>query len=256
MRNYIYTMCVIGLLFSCTDDRYLEIDYIIEGWQKDSLVTVTSDNVSGEELASSTRIFGSLMPDTLTLDYQYMEFKNSFLDVTKTESYNVVENGTFKIQSDSLFFYSQNDSSRFKIASKTETNLIFETTSYVANYKIQKLTHYSQVELGQTNISFKNDIFDPIIFNNGEGKCMPCHAEGTSYPVVFSNVNTAYQELINGYSLAGEILIDLENPEESYLYRVVNRQETINMPISDDEALNSDQIDLFLKWIEQGAPNN
>lgn len=256
MKKYIYILCAVGLLFSCTDDRYLEIDYVIEGWKKDSIVKTTSDTITSETLVTSTSVFGALMPDTLTLTYQYMEFENSFIELNKTESFNTVENGTFQINRDSLFFFSETNNSRYRVVSKTDSELVLETSSYAGNYKIQRQSHYSVVALDQTNISFKNDIFDPIIYNEGEGRCMPCHAAGTSYPVVFSDVNTAYQELINGYSLAGEILIDLENPEESYLYRVINRQEAINMPISDDQALNADQIELFLKWIEQGAPNN
>lgn len=256
MKNYISILYVAVFLFSCTNDRYLEIDFIDETWKKDSVVVTTTDTASGQIYPSTVISSGASLLDTLVFDYQYMEFRNSFLLIDEGESYSSVENGTFKFQGDSLFFFGENNNNRFKVKFKTQDNLVLENTFYASGYKTERSSYYSALLLDLTTVSFKDDIFDPIIYNDGEGKCMPCHSDGTSYPVELYEVNLAYEELINNSSLSGVPLINTEVPDESYLYRLVSRQETINMPVSNDDALSSSEVELFLRWIEQGALNN
>jgi len=89
-----------------------------------------------------------------------------------------------------------------------------------------------------TDVSFSADII-PIFTAN----CIGCHTSGGQAPDLTSA--NAYNSIISMN------LVDTSNPTASILYVKVN---TGAMPPGG--KLPQSQIDLILKWIQQGAKNN
>ena len=55
--------------------------------------------------------------------------------------------------------------------------MVLESVLVNGNYIRQFVEYYHLLDITAEvpMISFKDDIYDPIFYNNGEGKCMPCH---------------------------------------------------------------------------------
>jgi hypothetical protein len=105
-------------------------------------------------------------------------------------------------------------------------------------------------------VSFLNDIYNPIFYNNGEGRCMPCH-NSDGGQIRLAPANIAYENLINGVSKndGGVDYINSLQPEESYLYRLVaNKDVEYLMP--PNNALTPFEVQTILTWIGQGAQDN
>ena len=90
------------------------------------------------------------------------------------------------------------------------------------------------------------------IFND---RCVTCHGIGTPYPVQLAPQKTAYNELVEGSSMQGELYVNTKSPEDSYLYQLVNGDAELLMP-PNESPLTNEQVQTVLSWIEQGALNN
>lgn len=99
-------------------------------------------------------------------------------------------------------------------------------------------------------VSFSNDIMP--IFNS---RCILCHGEGTPYPLQLAPQKIAYEELVGGSNANGLPYVNPKNPEDSYLYQLINGEGELVMPLN-DEPLTDEQIQTVLDWIGQGALNN
>lgn len=107
-------------------------------------------------------------------------------------------------------------------------------------------------------VSFKNDIYEPIFYNNGEGKCMNCHSSSSPY-VQLEPLNEAYDNLLTGVSFGNEPYVDTLNPSQSHLYkRLIGSDNLMIMPpnSSSNGSLTSEEIERVFLWIRQGAKNN
>ena len=91
-------------------------------------------------------------------------------------------------------------------------------------------------------IYFSLDILP--IFNDG-CNFSGCHNFGGTPPDL--TPNNAYGELTTGG------YINLDTPDQSELYKWVNGEGSIPMPISGTDPVTASKI---LRWIEQGAQNN
>jgi len=101
---------------------------------------------------------------------------------------------------------------------------------------------YEEDPNGGDLVTFNADILP--IFNSG-CNVSGCHSTGGAAPDLTDN--NAYNALINGG------YIDLVSPKQSELYRWVNGEGSVTMPISGtDPQIVSD----ILSWIQQGAQNN
>lgn len=259
MKNLIYIICFF-ILVSCSRDRIIELEpvvYFPEVWKKDSLVYTLSDTL-GNVLTQETTYFGSSVPDTLTLSYDVNRFIRNYITEEDGGVSLEVDSGTFTLNNDSILLFGLNDTSRFGLTEKSDSLLIIDRT-LITNYIKNYTTYYKLIDLNlEQEIRFYADIYVPIFYNEGNGKCMPCHSTGTLYPVELTPVDIAYNDLINGYNQEGEAYINLLQPEESYLYKQITGQTEPMMPTKSSERgpLNSYEINTVLKWIEQGAPNN
>ena len=261
MKNIFFFFCL-ALLFSCSKDRLIEIEpivYVPEVWKK-NITVYTLKNNDGVTLYQDTTYFGSSLPDTLTLTFDDFRFSRRYVveedkGMVSLES----DSGNFVLNNDSIFLFGTTDTLNYKIIEKVDSVFVVErevmTSSSIKNYT----TYYDVVDINFENeISFLNDIYNPIFYNNGNGKCMPCHSAGTLYPVELVPIDVAYNDLMTGFNQNGEAYINVLQPEESYLYKQITGQTQPMMPTSSSERgpLNSYEISTVLKWIEQGAKNN
>lgn len=259
MKKLIYLFCFF-LLFSCTKDRVIEIEptiYFPEVWKKDSLVYSLSDTL-GNILTEETTYFGSSVPDTLTLRYDDNMFVRNYL-IEGDEGVSLdVDSGSFMLGADSIIMYGIENTARFRLTEKSDSIMVLER-QIITNY-IKTYTTYYKIIINnvEEKVSFYNDIYVPIFYNDGNGKCMPCHSTGTLYPVELVPIDVAYNDLITGFNQKGEAYINVLQPEESYLYKQITGQTEPMMPTSSSERgpLNNYEINTVLNWIEQGAPNN
>ncbi len=115
----------------------------------------------------------------------------------------------------------------FALASMVFTLLLFSCENY--QYEIP------QVDPNE-DVSFQEDILK--IFNNKN--CAACHPSVSPPDLTPEN---AYEALMDGY-------VNTENPEESGIY---TKFEGGHGGI---ENMNSEEAQLILNWIKQGADNN
>jgi len=260
MRNIVYILCFF-VFYSCSEDRYVELEpvvYFPETWKKNIRV-YTLLSLEGETIDKDTTYFGSAVPDSLTFTYDDNKFVRNFL-VDGDQGVSIEsDSGQFILDSDSLILFGNNDTLRYRLIDKNDSLLIIDRevllTNYVKNYTTQYQIVNSNTEY---QVSFSQDIYSAIFYNDGNGKCMPCHSTGTLYPVELEELSTAYTDLLSGYNQNGDAYINVLQPEESYLYKQITNQTEPMMPTpsSDRGPLNQYEINTVLKWIEQGAKNN
>ena len=259
MKKLIYIFCFF-LLFSCSKDRIIEIEPIVyypEVWKKDSLVYTLSDTL-GNVLNQQTTYFGSSVPDTLTLRYDDNCFVRNYLVEGDQDVSLEVDSGVFVLNNDSVLLFGISDTIRYGLSEKSDSIMVLKR-QIVTNYIKTYTTYYKIIVSNlEQKVSFYNDIYVPIFYNDGNGKCMPCHSTGTLYPVELMPIDVAYDDLLSGYNQNGEAYINVLQPQESYLYKQITGQTEPMMPTynSDRGPLNSYEINTVLRWIEQGAPNN
>ena len=258
-KHYLFLAVTLSLFWlGCTKDRLVDIapiEYPVEYWKKDSLVYRL---LEGDEVVTqSTTIFGISSPDTLSLLYENSRFIQTFLEENKSGGIIDSISGTFEIGSDSLYLYSS-DTTSFKIIIKQDSSMVLETSKITGPYIRENREYYQLLDINKAQdlVSFRTDIYDPIFYNNDKGKCMPCHnANGGQMNLVPSSL--AYSSLIKGLSVndGGIPYIDTNNPEASYLYRLV-ADDNVKYAMPPNSSLTPYEIDIILKWISQGAQNN
>lgn len=258
-KHYLFLAVTLSLFWlGCTKDRLVDIapiEYPVEYWKKDSLVYRL---LEGDEVVTqSTTIFGISSPDTLSLLYENSSFIKTFLEENKSGGIIDSISGTFEIGSDSLYLYSS-DTTSFKIIIKQDSSMVLETSKITGPYIRENREYYQLLDINKAQdlVSFRTDIYDPIFYNNDKGKCMPCHnANGGQMNLVPSSL--AYSSLIKGLSVndGGIPYIDTNNPEASYLYRLV-ADDNVKYAMPPNSSLTPYEIDIILKWISQGAQNN
>jgi hypothetical protein len=251
---------IILILFfgSCTKDRLIEIEpyvYPIEYWKKDSMVYTLFE---GETILNQqSTIYGFSSPDTLALFYETQAFSLSFLEANKTGGNVSYNEGSFVFDMDSLFLLGSDTLSQ-RVVLKEDSLMVLETSIKSSNYLRRYRDYFHLLDLGveESLVSFKNDIYEAIMYNNGEGKCMPCHnADGGQIHLVPSSL--AYSVFTTGVSKSdgGVPYVNTLQAEESYLYRLVaNQNVTYSMP--PNSSLSPYEIETILKWIAQGAQDN
>lgn len=259
MKKLIYIFSFF-ILFSCSKDRIIELEPVVyypEVWKKDSMVYTLSDTL-GNVLTQETTFYGSSLPDTLTFRYDDNRFVRNYIIEEDNGVSLEVDSGSFVLNTDSVLLFGLNDTSRYGLSQKSDSTLIIDR-NVVTNYVKTYTTYYQIINTSiEQEVRFYADIYVPIFYNDGNGKCMPCHSTGTLYPVELMPIDVAYQDLITGYNQEGEPYINLLQPQESYLYKQITGQTQPMMPTASSERgpLNSYEISTVLKWIEQGAPNN
>jgi len=257
LKHFFHVFFVM-LIGSCTKDRLIEIEpyvYPVEYWKKDSLVYTL---FQGENMVSQTStVYGFSSPDTLILNFENQEFLYSFLEANKNGGYLAYKEGLFSFELDSLFLYGM-DTLAQRVVFKEDSLMVLETSIASSSYLRQYREYFRLLDLGveQELVSFKNDIYEAIMYNNGEGKCMPCHnADGGQVNLVPSSL--AYTVFSTGVSKndGGVPYINTLQAEESYLYRLVaNDNVAYSMP--PNSSLSPYEIETILKWIAQGAQDN
>jgi hypothetical protein len=75
-----------------------------------------------------------------------------------------------------------------------------------------------------------------------------CHVSGSESPNL--SASSAYNEL------TGLGLVDVDNPTESRVYKLITGASNPSMPPTGNPQLSSQEIGYILAWIEQGAQNN
>ena len=260
MRNiFFFLLFAFSVLLSCTKDRLIDVEpyvYPTEYWKKDSLVyTLYQDTtILNQQLTP----YGISSPDTLSLFYETEQFSLSFLEESKDSVFVGVTTGTFSFETDSLFLFSAIDTVRRKVAVKEDSLMVLEYTvvngSYIREYKdyYRLLDISAEVPL----VSFRNDIYEPIFYNNGEGKCMPCH-NSLGGQIRLAPTELAYENLINGVSKndGGVNYINTVQAEESYLYRLII-DDNVEYLMPPNNALTPFEAQTILTWISQGAQEN
>ena len=92
-------------------------------------------------------------------------------------------------------------------------------------------------------VSFSNDII-PIFSTS----CVSCHVNGSQFPGLILTAELAYNQLLTDGVNAP--YVNPSDPATSSLYVKM----TTNMPPAG--LLSSNQLEMILKWIEEGAENN
>ena len=256
---FFFLLAVTSVLFSCTKDRLIDIEpyiYPIEYWKKDSLVyTLFLDT---NILTQQTTPYGISSPDTLILFYEKEEYLLYFVEESKDSVYADVISGSFDFDSDSLFLFSFLDTSRQRVVAKEDSAMVLEYIVVNGNYIREYRYYYHLLDLSNDapQVSFLNDIYKPIFYNNGEGKCMPCH-NSDGGQIRLAPVNIAYQNLITGVSKndGGVAYVNVIQPEESYLYRLV-ADDDVEYLMPPNNSLTPFEIQTILTWISQGAKDN
>lgn len=251
---------LLGVCFAvgCTKDRLIDVQpvvYPVEYWKKDSLVyTLYDDNAIYTQQTTS---YGISSPDTLTLKYENNRFRLTFFISNKTGGEIDSISGDFSIVNDSLFLFSE-DTIKREIFSKDDSLLILEYTIISGSYFREYKEFYQLLDINaeEALVSFRNDIYEPIFNNNGEGKCMPCH-NSNGGQMVLQPAALAYEAFINGVSENDGAVpyINTLQPEQSYLYRLI-ANDNVKYAMPPNSSLTSYEIETVLKWISQGAQNN
>ena len=156
---------------------------------------------------------------------------------------------------DSLFLYNNQDTLKQKVVVKKDSLMILESTLISGNYTRNYSYYYSLIDFDAEVplISFRNDIYTPIF----ESRCMPCH-NSDGGQIILAPSNIAYENMINGVSENdGSIpFINVLQPEESYLYRLVADDNVEYVMPPGNNALTPFEIQTILTWISQGAQDN
>ena len=86
---------------------------------------------------------------------------------------------------------------------------------------------------------------------------MPCHSSDGGQ-IILAPANVAYDNMINGVSKndGGVAFINVLQPEESYLYRLVADDNVEYIMPPGNNALTPFEIQTILTWISQGAQDN
>lgn len=257
--RFFFFLLLSGVLTSCTQDRLIDVEpyvYPTEYWKKDSLVyTLLLDSAV---LNKQITPYGVSSPDTLSLFYETQEYSLSFLEENKDSAYVGVTYGGFVFEFDSLFLFNKLDTLRRKVVIKDDSLMILQYSIINGNYTRNYRDYYRLLDINAEVplVSFLNDIYNPIFYNNGEGRCMPCH-NSDGGQIRLAPANIAYENLINGVSKndGGVDYINSLQPEESYLYRLVaNKDVEYLMP--PNNALTPFEVQTILTWIGQGAQDN
>ena len=95
---------------------------------------------------------------------------------------------------------------------------------------------------GNETVSFETDII-PIFT---AGKCTDCHKAGGLQPIPDLTADKAYS------SIATAKYVNVDSPEDSYLYQHIY----VDQNSHTHHKFTSDQADLVLTWIEEGAQDN
>lgn len=264
LKRLIMLILLFTTLVSCTEDQFIEItptDYDanpimnhIGTWVLDSVKITTKEHPVQEGVAYQVLMW---IPepdkkDTLNI---INEYQLSWTKYQSVLSYSLL-NGAFDI----IHF----DTLTYKLQTSSGDALSFSSTGVYStggggekrlvadSLKIDSLFYFSNPNYYE--VSFANDLYDPIIYNNGDGKCMNCHNAETFYPLKLEPIETAYYQLVNGFSLSNEPYVDTLNPSQSHLYkRLIGDGYSIMPP---NGSLTAEEIELFYLWIKQGAKNN
>ena len=234
-----------GILASCSKDRLIDIEpyvYPTEYWKKDSLVyTLLLDSTV---LNQQVTPYGISSPDTLSLFYETQEYSLTFLEESKDSVFVGATNGQFEFVSDSLFLYNNQDTLKQRVVLKEDSLLV---RSYKYYYGL--INFDADVPM----VSFRNDIYTPIF----ESRCMPCHSSDGGQ-IILAPVEVAYNNIINGVSKndGGVAFVNVLQPEESYLYRLVADDNVEYIMPPGNNALTPFEIQTILTWISQGAQEN
>ena len=268
LKRLIMLILLFTTLVSCTEDQFIEItptDYganpiinHIGTWVLDSVKITTKEHPVQEGVAYEVLIW---IPEPDKKDTLNIMDENQ-LSWTKYQSvlsYSLVE-GTFAVN--------RFDTLTYKLQTSSGEALSFSSTGVYWNggggkkrlvgdsLKIDSLFYFSNPNYYE--VSFKNDIYEPIFYNEGEGKCMNCHNSSGQY-VQLEPLNEAYNNLLTGMSFGNEPYVDTLNPSQSHLYkRLIGSDNLIIMPPnnSSNGNLTSEEIELVFMWIKQGAKNN
>lgn len=272
LRSFLLFVAFI-FLCSCTNDQLVEItgpsqavdspNHLIGVWALDSVKITTKEHPVEEGVAYEVLVWvpNPDEKDTLVIDENFFTWSKN--------------NNSHEYSIDSVWInvYTQ-DTSRFVIMNSTAQALSFSSFGVYENpsnsgsggekrelesdsLKIDSVYYFSNPTYYE--VSFASDIYEKIIYNNGAGKCMPCHGIGTPYPVQLQPIQTAYNSLFYGFSSAGAPYIDTINPGSSFLYKTILGADgvTIMPPLSNNNGgLSNQDIDMIYLWISQGAKNN
>ena len=98
-------------------------------------------------------------------------------------------------------------------------------------------------------ISFSSDVF-PII----KKRCLPCHASDSENPSEF--IMDAYPDIVKGGKHGTPIIP--KNGDGSVLVQKLKPSSSFGdqMPLMTKKKLTDEEIELFKKWIDQGAKKN
>jgi len=261
----------LGFLCSCADDQLVEIieppqavvgpNHLIGVWELDSVKITTKEHPVENGVAYEVLVWipNPDEKDTLIIDERFFRWTKN--------------NNSYEYSVDSVWIsvYNQ-DTSRFVIMTSTAQSLSFSSFGVYENpsgsggekralesdsLRVDSVYYFSNPTYYE--VSFASDIYEKIIYNNGAGKCMPCHGVGTPYPVQLQPIQTAYNSLFYGFSSGGAPYIDTISPGSSFLYKTILGEDgvTIMPPLSNNNGgLSSQDIDMIYLWISQGAKNN
>jgi hypothetical protein len=258
-KSFFLIALSVSVLLSCSKDRLIDVEpyvYPVEYWKKDSLVyTLYQDSA---ELNQQVTLYGVSSPDTLTLYYETKEYSLSFLEENKDSVFVGQIAGSFNFELDSLFLLNDVESLRRKVIVKEDSSMVLEYTLVNGIYTREYRDYYSLLDITAEvpQISFLNDIYTPIFYNNGDGRCMPCH-NSDGGQIRLAPANIAYENLINGVSKndGGVDYINVLQAEESYIYRLVVG-ENVEYAMPPNNALTPFEAQTILTWISQGAQDN
>lgn len=267
LKRLIMLALLLSTLVSCTEDQFIEttpIDYgnpvisHIGTWVLDS-IKITTKQYPVQEGVPYEVLMWIPEPDkkdTLEVINDQLLRWNKYESVF---SYSFASD-TFKIN--------RFDTLVYRIQVSNDNALSFSSSGVYSNgggvkkrlvadsLKIDSLFYFSNPNYYE--VSFKNDIYEAIFYNNGEGKCMNCHSSSGAY-VALEPLDVAYNNLLTGVSFGNEPYVDTLNPSQSHLYkRLIGSDNLIIMPpnSSSNGNLTSEEIEKVFLWIKQGAKNN
>ena len=262
---------VLVFLNSCTNDQFVEIiepiqtvvgpNILVGVWSLDSVKITTKEHPVQEGVAYEVLVWvpSPDEKDTLVIDENFFSWSKN--------------NNSHEYSVDSVWInvYNQ-DTSRFLIVGSSAHSLSFSSFGVYENssasggekrvpegdsLRIDSVYYFSNPTYYE--VSFASDIYEKIIYNNGAGKCMPCHGVGTPYPVQLQPIQTAYNSLFYGFSSGGSAYVDTINPGSSFLYKTILGENgiTIMPPLSNNNGgLSNQDVEMIYLWISQGARNN